>query len=183
MKPGGMCWTMTDPVPSGDGSFGISSPRAFGPPVEDAIITNFLRAASADGRAVAGRARSGRSRGGGRGAAATARRRLPLSAASLTFLASSTVKSAIDSPIAGLATRSNAPSASASTARAPWAGENADTTTTGTDVALPARSARSTPRPSRPGMCRSRVIASGRCSLQAASASSPSAAVATTSKP
>ena len=75
------------------------------------------------------------------------------------------MKSAIDSPIAGLATRSNAPSASASTARAPWAGEKAETTTTGTGSALPARSARSTPRPSRPGMCRSSVIASGRCSI------------------
>ena len=159
VKPGGMCWTISEPVPSGAGSFGISSPRAFGPPVEEAITTNFL---------VPGRAGVAAARTGGRGAigrGATRGRRvriLPAIAASLTFLDSSAVKSAIDSPIAGLATRSIAPSASASTARAPWAGEKAETTTTGTDSALPARSARSTPRPSRPGMCRSRVIASGR---------------------
>ena len=176
-----MCWTISEPVPSGAGSFGISSPRAFGPPVEEAITTNFL----VPGRA-AWRRRAPAARRAIGGAAATRGRRariLPLIAASLTFLDSSAVKSAIDSPIAGLATRSNAPSASASTARAPWAGEKAETTTTGTDSALPARSARSTPRPSRPGMCRSSVIASGRYWLQAASASSPSAAVATTSNP
>ena len=54
--------------------------------------------------------------------------------------------------MAGLATRSKAPSARASTARAPWAGEKAETTTTGTARARPSRSARSTPRPSRPGI-------------------------------
>ena len=177
VKPAGMCWTISEPVPSGAGSFGISSPSAFGPPVEDAIRTN-LRVALRGRTATRGTA-------GAAGAAATTRRRraLPASAASPTLRASSAVKSVIDSPIAGLATRSIAPSASASTARAPCAGEKADTTTTGTGSALPARSARSTPRPSRPGMCRSSVSASGRCSLQAASASSPSAAVATTSKP
>ena len=68
MKPGGMCWTMTDPVPSGDGSFGISSPRAFGPPVEEAIITNFFVALR--GRtAERGRGRGGRSGGQRTGAA------------------------------------------------------------------------------------------------------------------
>ena len=80
-----MCWTITEPVPSGDGSFGISSPRAFGPPVEDAIRTNFLRVAR--GRTAAA-ARGGRPAAAGaaarRGAAAGAR--LPLSAASLTLL-------------------------------------------------------------------------------------------------
>ena len=39
------------------------------------------------------------------------------------------------SPTAGLGTRSKAPSASASTARAPWAGEKALTTMTGTSGA------------------------------------------------
>ena len=141
-----MCWTISEPVPSGAGSRGISSPSAFGPPVEDAIRTT-LRVA------LRGRAAT-RGAAGAAGAAATTGRRLralPASAASPTLRASSAVKSVSDSPIAGLATRSSAPSASASTARAPCAGEKADTTTTGTGSALPARSARSTPRPSRPG--------------------------------
>ena len=66
------------------------------------------------------------------------------------------------SPTAGLGTRSKAPSASASTARAPWAGEKALTTMTGTSGAPLSFRARSTPMPSRPGMARSSVIASGR---------------------
>ena len=87
------------------------------------------------------------------------------------------------SPTAGLGTRSKAPSASASTARAPWAGEKALTTMTGTSGAPFSFSARSTPRPSRPGIARSRVMASGRVARHCASASSPSRAVPTTSKP
>src|ERR1700754_2821015 len=179
VKPAGMCWTITEPLPSGDGSLGISSPRAFGPPVEEAIMTNLrvpLRWRTAGRGAIAGGA-------GAAGRGAKRRRLVPLSAASLTFFASSVVNASSDSPIAGLATRSNAPSARASTTRAPWAGENAETTTTGTGSALPARSARRTPRPSRPGMWRSSVSASGRCASHAARASSPAAAVATTSKP
>ena len=63
VKPAGMCWTMTEPVPSGDGSFGISSPRAFGPPVEEAIMTNLrVRAARADARR---RTRAGAAASGG----------------------------------------------------------------------------------------------------------------------
>src|SRR3954447_15520327 len=148
---------------------------ALGPPVEQAMITTRWPAG-------AGRRCDGRRSKTGRVAAAGRRRRREEAAAS-TLPLRSVAKAANGWPIAGLGTRSKAPSASASTARAPWAGEKADTTTTGTDVPRPARSALSTPRPSRPGMCRSSVIASGRCSLQAASASSPSAAVATTSNP
>ena len=139
-------------MPSGAGSFGISSPSAFGPPVEEAISTTFLRRRAGGAPARGGAAGARRTGAAGAGGA-TRRRGLPLSAASSTLRPSSAVKRAIDSPIAGLATRSNAPSASASTARAPWAGEKAETTTTGTGSALPARSARSTPMPSRPGMC------------------------------
>ena len=62
----------------------------------------------------------------------------------------------------GLATSSTAPSASASTARAPCAGENADTTTTAT-IGSAARSSFRTPMPSRPGMARSSDSTSGRC--------------------
>ena len=130
------------------------------------------------------RRRGRRVRGAPRGGAQRAGRRTrPLWAAASTLRPSSSVKVPMPSPMAGLATRSKAPSARASTARAPWAGEKADTTTVGTLVARPSRSARSTPMPSRPGIARSSVIASGRWSRHAASASSPSAAVATTSKP
>jgi hypothetical protein len=166
-----MCWTISVPAPSGLGSRGISSASAFGPPVEQAMIT-------ARPAPVARRAATGASRRRSAG-----RRTRPLCAASATLRPSSLLNDAIDSPTAGLATRSNAPSASASTARAPCAGENAETTTTGTGSARPSRSARSTPMPSSPGIARSSVSASGRCSRHAASAASPSAAVATTSKP
>jgi hypothetical protein len=66
---------------------------------------------------------------------------------------------------------------------APWAGEKALTTITGTAGAPLSFRARSTPRPSRPGMARSSVMASGRVARHCASASSPSRALPTTSKP
>ena len=73
-------------------------------------------------------------------------------------------------------------SARQSTARAPAAGENADTTTTGM-VESACLSARSTPIPSRPGIARSRVSTSGRAVRHSASAESPSCAVPITSNP
>ena len=39
MKPGGMCWTITAPLPSVAGSAGMRLASAFGPPVEQAITT------------------------------------------------------------------------------------------------------------------------------------------------
>src|SRR4051812_17418033 len=183
VKPCGMCWTISEPEPRGAGRRGTSSPSAFGPPVEDAISTMRRMPGRAGAGGLSGRAAVPCGRAGARRIAGRPWRRRPASAASPTLRASSLVNASIDSPRAGLATRSIAPSASASTARAPWAGEKAETTTTGTGSALPPLSARKTPMPSRPGMARSRVMASGLCSRQAASASSPSAAVATTSKP
>ncbi len=188
VKPGGMCWTMTEPEPSGAGSFGISSPRAFRPPVEDAIITNFLPP-ERGGRAGSGTRRGGlvdeRGDLGGRRGGRQAAARVRLAAVGgVVDLAGEILGELVhrlthrrlgDEVERALGQRVDRAGA--------VGGENADTTMTGTLVALPALSARSTPRPSRPGMCRSRVIASGRCSLQAASASSPLAAPATTSKP
>ena len=172
-----MCWTIRTPAPSGEGRAGRSSASARGPPVEQAITTTGAVAIPDPARPRGREAR--------REVAALAGRRVrPAWAASETLRPSSSANASSPWAAVGLATSSNAPSASASTACAPRA-EKAETTTTGMDPTRPApsRRARSTPRPSRPGIARSRVRASGPCSRQAASASSPSAAVATTSKP
>ena len=128
VKPGGMCWTISVPMPSGDGSLGTSAASARGPPVEVAITT--ARAVRLRG------ARVGTVCAGGVAARAAERRSAgwpaaPDSAAIRTLLMRLCAKPSRPSPADGFATRSNAPSASASTARAPCEGENAETTTTG----------------------------------------------------
>jgi hypothetical protein len=141
VKPGGMCWTSSPPAPSGAGRAGSSSPRARGPPVEEAMTT--IGPVAVRRAAVAGRGRRVARAAGGvagdvagaalaaeralgaelSGAAAGerrgARRPRPERAASATLRASSDEKPSSESPKPGLATRSKAPSASASTARAP----------------------------------------------------------------
>ena len=132
-ESGGMCWTITEPEPSWRREPGISSPSAFGPPVEDAITTNLPARCARGPAARGGRRGRGRPRGGQAGA-----RTVAASAASLTLRASSVVKSSSDSPIAGLATRSNAPSASGRPRGRRGRGRTADTTTTG-DAHRPCR--------------------------------------------
>ncbi len=99
---------------------------AFGPPVEQAITTARAAPALRSGtRAGAGRARRGRGGHERRHAGGTtAPRRHILSSSSRKKPEASALPE-------GLATSSTAPSASASTARAPCAGEKAETTTTG----------------------------------------------------
>ena len=167
------------------GSAGRSSPSARGPPVEEAMTHERAGAprggrqrggARARRRAVARRRGACRRR---RGAARAGVRR-PARDLAAELLAEG-VEAARRPP--GLATSSNAPSASASTARAPWAGEKAETTMTGTG-GLPRRSARSTPRPSRPGMARSSVMRVGpRARGRARAPRRRRAAAPTTSKP
>ena len=63
-----MCWTISEPVPSGAGSRGISSPSAFGPPVEDAIRTTLrvaVRGRASDARGGRSGGRRGERRAGG----------------------------------------------------------------------------------------------------------------------
>ena len=48
-----MCWMITVPAPSGEGSFGSSSASARGPPVEQAITTVRGRAGRPDVRSTA----------------------------------------------------------------------------------------------------------------------------------
>src|SRR3954449_13053675 len=191
----------------GAAAWGPSRASAAGPPVEDAMQTSGLAptAAARAGRIGAARPGAagagaggggggGRGAGGGGGAAgagagvgagATGRamRRRSEPAAARTLSDSSATNALSASPAPGLATRSNAPSESAPTARAPWAGENADTTMTGIDGAPGRLSSRRTPIPSMPGMWRSSVIVSGRSRRHSSSASSPSHACPTTSKP
>src|SRR3954447_9366527 len=181
VKPAGMCWTITVPAPSGDGSCGTRRASAAGPPVEEAMTTSGLVASAAAGRrtgAAGGRAGAGLGARAGR-----ARRRRSDPAAARTLSDSSATNALSEAPAPGLATRSKAPSASASTARAPCAGENAETTITGMAGAPGRLSSRRTPMPSMPGMARSSVMASGRRRRQSSSASSPSLAWPTTSKP
>src|SRR3954470_6793947 len=186
VRPAGMCCTITVPAPSGAGSCGTSRASAAGPPVEDAMQTSGLAppAAARAGRIGAARpGAAGAGAGVGAGATGRAMRRRSEPAAARTLSDSSATNALSASPAAGLATRSNAPSESASTARAPWAGENADTTMTGIDGAPGRLSSRRTPIPSMPGMWRSSVIVSGRSRRHSSSASSPSFACPTTSKP
>src|SRR4051812_18227327 len=178
VKPAGMCWTITVPAPSGAGSCGTSRASAAGPPVDEAMKTSGLApTATAAGR------RTGGAVAAGAGAAGRATRRRSEPAAARTLSESSATNALSASPAPGLATRSNAPSDSASTARAPWAGENADTTITGMDGAPGRLSSRRTPIPSMPGMWRSSVMVSGRRRRHSSRASSPSLACPTTSKP
>src|SRR3954470_5680373 len=172
VKPAGMCCTITVPAPSGAGSCGTSRASAAGPPVEEAMNTSGLEPTDAA---------TGRRAGGATAGRAMRRRSEPAAARTLSDSSATNVLGA--SPAPGLATRSNAPSESASTARAPWAGENADTTMTGIDGAPGRLSSRSTPIPSMPGMARSSVMVSGRSRRHSSSASSPSFACPTTSKP
>ena len=129
VKPGGMCWTISVPAPSGEGSAGISSASARGPPVEEAMTQRAARR-RADRGARDRRARR-RWRGAGAGAAPwpsrprRAERRWPPRRRSWRrqdLVAELCDERVERSPAGGLATSSNAPSASASTARAPWAG-------------------------------------------------------------
>src|SRR4051794_33535263 len=178
-----MCCTMTVPAPSDAGSCGTRRAGAAGPPVEDAMNTSGLApTAPGVGPTRRGAGGAGAAAGAGAGAERTTRRRSE-PAAARTLSDSSATNALSASPAPGLATRSNAPSESASTARAPCAVENADTTMTGIDGAPGRLSSRRTPIPSMPGMCRSSVIASGRRRRQSSSASSPSLACPTTSKP
>src|SRR4051812_16204048 len=177
-----MCWTIMVPAPSDAGSCGTRRASAAGPPVEDAMNTSGL-APTAPGAGPTRRDAGGAgAAGAGAGAGRTTRRRSE-PAAARTLSDSSATNALSASPAPGLATRSNAPSEGASTAREPCAGENADTTMTGIDGAPGRLSSRRTPIPSMPGMCRSSVIASGRRRRQSWSASSPSCACPTTSKP
>ena len=156
-----MCWTISEPVPSGDGQ------------LRDQLAER-LRAAGRGGdhdELLACR-RAGAARGAAGATAATARRRgerarggaarLPLSAASLTFLAE----------LGGEARPSTRPSPAWRRGRTRprparrrrgrrGRGRRRRRRRPGPASALPARSARSTPSPSRPGMCRSSVSASG----------------------
>src|SRR3954453_11991856 len=185
VKPAGMCCTITVPAPSGAGSCGTSRASAAGPPVDEAMTTSGLEPTGPRAGRRAGEigpGHSGAACAAGAGAGRAMRRRSE-PAAARTLSESSATNALSASPAPGLATRSNAPSESASTARAPWAGENADTTMTGIDGAPGRLSSRRTPIPSMPGMWRSSVIVSGRSRRHSSSASSPSFACPTTSKP
>ena len=157
VKPGGMCWTIRPPAPSGEGSRGTSSPARAGRRWRRRSRQHRRRSAARRARARGGSAagRLRRPRGAG-GARRRARRRRPCGPARPRTRPA-------DSPTAGLATRSTAPSASASTARRRGRGRTRRRRRPARGSALPSRSARSTPIPSRPGMCRSSVITSGRC--------------------
>src|SRR3954463_869619 len=181
VKPAGMCGTITVRAPSGAGSCGTSRASAAGPPVDEAMKTSGLAATPAG--AGRGTARAGGAGGADAGTTGRAMRRRSEPAAARTLSESSATNALSASPAPGLATRSNAPSDSASTARAPWAGENADTTITGMDGAPGRLSSRRTPIPSMPGMWRSSVMVSGRSRRHSSSASSPSFACPTMSKP
>ena len=122
VNPGGMCCTIKVPAPRRAGSLGSRAASARGPPVEVAMTTVRAQSSPPD-------------RDGGRATCAPLVGRADdASAASRTFVTRFSVNASRLSPTAGLGTRSNAPSASASTARAPWDGENAETTTTGRRV-------------------------------------------------
>ena len=167
-----MCWTISSPRRAATGSAGSSSPSARGPPVEEAITTS--------GGAARGRrgARRGLRRAAGGAAAVAGRRTRPLWAAASTLRPSSCGEGAhalADRRLGDQVERALGERVDG--AGAVGGGEGGDDDDRHR-VARPSRSARSTPMPSRPGIARSSVIASGRWSRQAASASSPSAAVA-----
>src|SRR6185312_6834602 len=176
------------PTPSGAGSLGTSAASARGPPVEVAITTSRATLDGAGERRGAGAGGWGAQGVGRAGATAPPTGAVPRglrreAAACLTLVPRASMNESRLSLAVGLETRSKAPSARASTARAPWAAEKADTTTTGMLVSVRSRRILSTPSPSRPGMVRSSVIASGRSRSHRASASSPSRALPTTSSP
>ena len=177
VKPGGMCWTISVPAPSGEGSWGMSSPSAFGPPVEQAMTTTFLPAdrGAADRTGAAGRRAIGRAAG---------RRARPLWAASPTLRPSSDGEGLQRLAEGGLGDQlEGALGQRVDGAGAVGGGEGGDHDDRHRLGLARAQGAEHAEAVHAGHVQVERHARPGRCSRHAASASSPSAAVATTSKP
>ena len=165
-----MCWTIRVPAPSGAGSAGSSSASARGPPVEEAMTT--ARGAPPPGAADGAARRTAWPSAACAGAAARpAPRGDRLRAGVSARFSVKASKRLADGRLGDEVER--ALGQRVDRAGAVGGREGADDDDRhGGRAAL--RRARSTPRPSRPGMARSSVMASGRVARHSASASSPS---------
>ena len=128
-----MCWTITVPSPSSVGSGGDEARRA--PSARRSSRRSRRRAGRPLRRGAAAGPGARRGRGGRAAARGAARDR----GAGTSCRRARRRSPRPGRPPVGLATSSTAPSASASTARAPCAGENAETTTTAIGDADPAQ--------------------------------------------